>query len=585
MIRSLVIRDLALIESAQIDFSSGFSVWTGETGAGKSLLLSAIGLILGARADAAQVRSGTAEAIVSGIFDLDRPDIRELVESHFDLPLADEDLILTRRIKANSGRSSASVNGLPVSVRTLQKLGRLLVDYVGQHETRSLAESETQTRILDTFGNVGPTLEAYQNARQTYESARLKRTQEIQTINAIRREKQLLEFEIAELEQLAPLVGEPAELMQEARSLARADEIQRLTADAFQKIYGRDDAMHDNLSKIVKRLQPIGALSIDLKSVVESLQLANTQLAESGRLLQSIYEQTEANPKRIDWIENRLSEYRRLATRFAVRECDLENQFHEHQARLSELQQTELAVLDYSCLESLWHECSVKASQVMQQRESAIGKLNSELPAVLSRLGLDSAKFDVRVTGHSWHSDISELPPCPVEPAPVQMLFQPNSGEEPRPIEQIASGGELSRMLLAFLVCLSDSDRMPTVIFDEIDTGVGGRMGSAIGEVLLALSKSHQVLCITHLPQIAAFADHHFLVCKTQKNRRTNSSITPLTTRKERVAELAAMLRGSRADNSTLREAASMLDHGQMGQVVNRTRSRQRNSAAVKTKV
>lgn len=564
MLRSVIIRDLAIIESAQFDLQSGLSVWSGETGAGKTLLVSAIGLIMGARADVTQVRTGRPEALVTGVFDLSRPDIREAAESLLEQPIVDDDLIITRRVNAESGRSSASVNGLPVSVRTLQKLGRVLVDYVGQHETRSLTETETQTRILDAFGNLDASVSQFNNARNAYEHARTERLRAIQELNSLRRERELLEFEISELEKLEPSAEEPARLMQEARTLARAEEIRRLCGDGFQRLYGREDAIQDQLAKIVKKLQPIASLSADVSQAVDGILSANSQIAESAYLLQGVVEQVEANPKRLEWIEDRLADYRRLASRFSVDENALELLLNSRRERLEHLRRTQETIADYAELQSLWADCIKRAAVVHKKRQSACQKMSVSLPKILKKLGLGTSRLCVEVAAQNWPESVEELPCSATDPAPVTMLFQPNEGEVAQPLEMIASGGELSRLLLAILVCLSDSDRIPTVIFDEIDTGVGGRLGADIGEVLRELSVNHQVICITHLPQLAAFADHHFLVHKSRTNKRTQTSIRKLADRNERVSELAAMLRGAKADEKTMIEARSMLEHSQI---------------------
>ena len=562
MLRCLYIRDLALIEDAQLSMEKGFVVWSGETGAGKSLLLSAIGLVLGAKADAACVRAGALESIVTCTFDLSRPDVREQVERVLGGPVPDDDLILTRRVSADRGRSSATANGMPVSVKSLKEMGRILVDYVGQHQTRSLTEARTQMSLLDQSGGLEPILARFIKARNDYESVRQKRRQDLADLARHGRERELLKFELVELDRLEPDSQEPARLKNEARRLAHADEIRKTTAEAYTKLYSQDSSAHDQLARMARKLGSIAGLSTDLTEACELVEHLVEQLAEAAGMLNRITDKVESDPDRLDRIEERLAEYRRLAGRLGTDESGLTIVQESHRLRLADLEEKEGRVLDEKQVQGLWSECFKAAGVLYDCRLKASTELSKRVAEPLSRLGLGSALIEIQVEPLAWPEFSADLPGISENQAMVRMLFRPNPGEPARPLDRIASGGELSRLLLAILVCLADSDRVPTVILDEIDTGVGGRLGGVIGEVMAELSRHHQVLCVTHLPQIAACADKHFLVMKSRRSGRTCTTVSELDTPELRVKELAQMMRGSNADELTLKEAAAMLGAG-----------------------
>jgi DNA repair protein RecN (Recombination protein N) len=559
MLRELHIRDLALIAEARLTMHEGFVVWSGETGAGKSLLISAIALLTGAKADAGMVRDGASEAVIRGEFDLTRPDVREAVENVLGETVEGDSLIVTRRIQAGVGRTSATVNGDPAAQKTLQALGRTLVHHVGQHQTRSLSESAVQTAMIDKFGGVEADLRRFLVARGRYEKLRRARAAAAAASLEEERERERLRYELEELNKLAPEADEPAALMAEARRLARADEIRRLTALAHGALVDQDGAVYEQVARIVKKLAPIANLSPPLTEAHEGLTRLLEQLDEIAGILSTEGESAEADPNRSDAIERRLAEYRRLAKRFAVQESQLPAIRDSHRARLAELERSFQERFDEQELREAWDEAHQAAAAVQSKRADAASRLAAEINARLKRLGMESAEILMSACVPSWPTFMAELPVCPENPAPMSVLFRPNPGEPPRPMDRIASGGELSRLLLATLACLADSDRIPTVILDEIDSGVGGRLGAEIGAAIAELARHHQVFCITHLPQIAAQAQQHYLVRKRQETDRTFTVVEELSCHERRVDELAAMLRGKKADANTRIEAQAML--------------------------
>lgn len=560
MLRTVSIRNLALIESAEIDFHSGFTVWTGETGSGKSLLLSAISLVLGSRADTTSVRTGCKEALVACRFDISRPDLREKLEHLHGAENIEEDIVLMRRISLESNRSNAYINGLPVTLKMLRETGRLLFHYVGQSESRSLCENSEQTRILDSFGKVNGLIGDYLKARAVYESMRMDRIKELSQTEGIQREIQLLEFEISELDALAPQKNEPESLRLEAIRLSKAEEIQKLCGHGAQHLYHDDNSVHDSIARVLRRIQKLPEFVPKSSETMELLEQSMQIVADAAMSLHDICEAIDSDSARLEAVESRLSEYRRFSKRFHVEETHLEEILDHHRQRLDLLIHSRTGLTDFQSLQEQWLCCQTLANQIFHQRTKAIRLITELLPKVLTKLSLPQVGIEIQISQTTWEFQHASLPSCPLDPAPVKFLFRPNPGELAQPLEKIASGGELSRLLLAFFVCLSESDRTPTIVFDEIDTGVGGRLGMAIGELLLELASHHQVICITHLPQIAAFANQHFLVHKSGKANRTYSEIQILDTEKKRIHELAAMLRGNETEDTTLKEARAILE-------------------------
>lgn len=561
MLRELRIRDLALISEAKLSLDSGFVVISGETGAGKSLLISAVDLLSGRKSDAAMVRHGAEAAEVVGIFDLTKPAIRCLVEQVPGIAPAPQTIEIRRRIPASGGKSSATLNGTPVSLKSLQALSSILIDHIGQNQTRGLSDPSTRTALLDRFGSLDEIAERYRAARSQYEAARRRKLEAESTTAAQEAEKERLRFELEELDRLSPSPGEPLALMAEAKRLSKADEIRRLTSSAYHAISESETAIHDQLARIARKLLPIASLSPDLTRAHASLSQVLNELDDIAATLFDAGEAAQADPRRSDAIEKRLAEYRRFARRFSVAEDDLPAVRIELRKRLDTLEAIGREVVDDAVLRQLWAECRNSAEELVAGRKSAATRLSAAIRARLHRLGMDSAEVMIDVQPADWPELSETWPTTPDHPAPVQYLFRPNPGEPVSPLERIASGGELSRLMLACMACLADSAGTSTVILDEIDSGVGGRLGSEIGVSIAELARHHQVICITHLPQIACQAGQHLLVRKRTVAGRTTTTVTELSSRESRVDELAAMLRGKKADANTRAEAVAMLEH------------------------
>jgi DNA repair protein RecN (Recombination protein N) len=567
VLRELSVQNLALIEDVHVDLTGGYCAWTGETGAGKSLLLTALGLVLGGKASADLVRAGKSEARAAAVFDVSDATLRAAVEAVLGGPIDDDDggsnqLILTRRVSAQ-GRGSAQVNGLPVTVATLQAVGDLLVDVHGQSEGRALASPERQRELLDAHGRLAPLVVAYRQLRDAYESLRRRRLELLQHAHDRQRERALLEFERDELGAAAPRVEEAAELTREAHRLANAGAILEAAAQGYARLYEADRSAQELLETVARSLAPLARVAPELGGAAETLQRLADETREVAYTLRDLNRRPEDDPGRSDEVEARLALYRRLAARFHCDPDDLAAKHAEVEARLAALDRDDgdLASLD-APLAAAWGELKSAAGALSAARRKTGKAFAKAIQGRLRPLGLDAARVGVVVETTPTADEPTALPPGTEGADRVEIVFSANTGEDPKPLRKVASGGELSRLTLAIKAVLAAADRVPTLIFDEIDTGVGGRLGAVLGKTLAELGRHHQVVCVTHLPQMASYAAQQWVIRKHVEQGRTRTTVSPLDDR-GRVAELAAMLRGDSAAEGTRKEARAMLHEAQ----------------------
>ena len=562
MLRELSVQNLATIEDARVELSGGLCVWTGETGAGKSLLLTALELVTGGRASADLVRDGKAEARAAAVFDLSDRALRADVEAILGGPLDDGELVLTRRIGA-VGRGSSQANGLPVAVATLRKLGDRLIDVHGQDEGRTLLDPDRQRALIDEFAGLGSSLGWYQKARDAYDALLRRRRALSQDAERRRAEHALLAFERDELVAADPRPGESTELAREAHRLANAEELRHACADGYAVLYEADGSAQEVLDRVARRLAPLGESAPELAAMSAELGRIAEEVRELARGLRASGKEWDDDPARLEEVEARLATYRRLATRFRCGPDDLAERLETAVARLQTLEfdEADLAGLDAPLVEA-WDALRTAAAALTAGRIKAGKAFAKAVGPRLKALGLGSARMAVEV-------EERDLPEGPGDAAPpaggadrVEMVFAANPGEPARPLRKVASGGERSRVTLAIKAVLAEVETVPSLVFDEVDAAVGGRLGSVLGRMLADLGSHRQVLCITHLPQVASYADHQWVIRKETARGRTRTTIRPLSD-PERVVELAAMLRGDSAVESTRLEASAMLAEAQ----------------------
>jgi DNA repair protein RecN (Recombination protein N) len=558
VLRELSVQNLALIEDVQVVLEPGYCAWTGETGAGKSLLLTALGLVLGGKASPDLIRTGKTEARAAAVFEIADRVLRGEIETIVGGTLDDEPLIITRRV-TSQGRGSASVNGLPVTVATLQKLGERLVDIHSQLEGRALLDPERQCDLLDAYGRLEKPLSAYREARQAHDSLRRKRMALLDSALSRQRERALLEFERDDLAAADPRLGEYDELSREARRIGHAEQIRAAASAGYALLYEADRSAQDVLSGVARALEPLATAAPELGAAAATLERLADEAREVAFSLRDLAGSCDDDSARLEEIETRLSLYRRLAVRFHCEPDELAQRQSATLERIAQLvhDDADLAALDEP-LAASWSALKVAAARLTAARRKVAERFARAISRRLKPLGLGGARLTVAVEARPLVDDPTAAPPPEAGADRVEMLFSANQGEEPRPLRKIVSGGELSRLTLAVEAELATVDKVPTLIFDEIDAGVGGRLGSALGKTLAELAEHHQVICVTHLPQMASFARRQWVIRKHVARGRSHTTIRLLEP-DERVDELAAMLRGESAAEGTRKEASAML--------------------------
>ena len=557
MIQALHIRNLAVIEDLQFEFSPGLNVLTGETGAGKSIILSALGLVLGERASAEMVRTGATKAFVEAQINLEDGDseLRRFLEDEDLIETDETEIILSRQVTA-SGRSRCQANGRLVPVSILKRIGNMLVDIHGQHEHQSLLRPELHLNLVDGYGGLTPQCGLI---RQCYQELQVMRT-DLHKIEQERkerlREKELLEFQVGELDEANLQEGEDESLEIENQRLSNAQKLSTTAASLHSRLRN-DNGILDTLKSLRSELLSLCGLDKSLEPIHARLEGTFYELEDIADQLRTYRDQVEYNPQRMEEVESRLDSLYRLKRKYGetIRQI-LDYQDEAAQTlrelsvsskRIAELKQTIQEKLDYT---------RDRAMELSQQRQGCAAELQACIERELHQLAMERTVFRVEVAPRVSEGDgRTVLGATGIDQ--IEFLISPNVGEELRPLTRIASGGETSRVMLALKTVLAQIDEVPTLLFDEIDTGIGGRTAVTVGEKLRRLAETRQVLCITHLAQIASLADTHFLVSKHVQDERTVVHIAQLS-EEERPQEIARMLAGE-ATEATLANARELL--------------------------
>jgi DNA repair protein RecN (Recombination protein N) len=558
MLRELSVQNMALIEDVRVELQPGFCAWTGETGAGKTLLLTALGLLLGERGSAELIRAGAEELRVVGRFELAKSGLRQTAEEILQGPLDDDQLILMRRLSA-SGRSAAYCNDLPVTLAALRQLGSALVDIHGQRESQSLLQPAFQLRALDAYGDLEPLRGDYRAAAGKVRELR-RRLGGVETDRQQRlRELALLRFERDELDQAGLRIGETSALAREREKLAHAQAIQEFASRASARLYDDDGSLFEVLGKLQREAEHWGPLDPTLAEIANRLLAAAADVQDLASVLRPFADRGHAEPGRRDELETRLQLLRRLETKYGRGNDELIAYRQALDAQESALagQEEDRASLERE-LHSAWIALRAAGAELSKQRQKVARRFASEVQKELAELGMPDARLDAELATTAVGDDAAaaEAPAEGFEQ--MELMLAANRGEPARPLRKVASGGELSRAMLALKTVLAGHDQVGTLIFDEIDANVGGRLGDVLGSKLAALGKTHQVICVTHLPQVASYARHQWTIRKQRRGKRTTTTVGYLE-EAERLEELASMLRGAARGETTRQEAAAML--------------------------
>ena len=560
MLRELAVSNLALIEDVRVELHPGFCAWTGETGAGKSLLLGALGLLLGERGSAELIRTGADELRVTGRFELTRPEQREAAAEMLQTPVEEDDLILTRRL-SRSGRSSALVNDVPVAVATLKRLGEMLVDVHGQRESYSLLQPAYQLELLDAFGKLTDLRAKYVVKAERVRELR-REFKELSDARQTRlRELSLVRFEREDLENANLQPGELTSLAKERDTLVHAQSLALFSSSVAARLADEDGAVSEILGKLIKESHKWANFDAKLAEVSQRLDALRPEIDDLADTCRDLAERFEADPERLEEVEKRIAFLKKLQTRYSKSVDELIAYRDTLDVKESSLQKQEddLGGIE-TVLRAAYGEMKDAAQALSKARAKVAKKLAADAQKHLADLGMPKAKLDAVIEVISLPTDpmAGEIPAFGIDQ--LELMLTANPGEPARPLRKVASGGELSRTMLALKTVLAAHDPVRTlVVFDEIDANVGGRLGDVLGQKLAALGRSHQVLCVTHLPQVASYAAYQWTIRKSTSARRTATTIAALTSEEARVEELAMMLRGESRSETTRKEAAEML--------------------------
>jgi DNA repair protein RecN (Recombination protein N) len=556
MLRELTIKNVAVIDELTIPFVPGLNVLTGETGAGKSILIDALQLVLGARGSEELLRSGAEEAVVEAAFEAGPGSrARELLESEGISPEPGEFLILRRHL-FRDGKSKAYATGRLTSAATLRALGECLVDIHGQHQGQPLLDPRRHRELLDAYAGVTEDARAYRQAYGHCQGLRREREALLLAERDRVQRQDLLEFQQREIEAARLEAGEEEALLAERTILSNYERLFSAVASAYGGLEESDEAVLPRLGATTARLREAAAIDPRLQDALEALETGALHLREAARGLRDYRGRIEFDPRRLDAIETRLHEIGKLKRKYGttVEEVlehlarvrrDLET-LGRSEARLGELE---------GALAEAQRDLEARAERLSVARRRAARKLQEAILAELAELGMAKATFEVRVTRAGPGEDT--FGPYGVDD--VEFMISPNPGEPLKPLHKIASGGELSRVMLAIRAILAAADETPTLIFDEVDAGIGGSTAETVGRKLVAASRHHQVLCVTHLPQIACFGDHHLVVTKRLLRDRTQTTVQVLGDA-ERAHEIARMLGGPGRSPTPLQHASEFLE-------------------------
>ncbi len=566
MLRELHISNLAVIADAAVEFDAGLNCFTGQTGAGKSLVLGALELLLALRSGQNMLRAGAAEARITGVFMIQNPVMRRRLADVTDLPLTDEpEMILVRRIH-ESGRTTASLNGHPLTGSMLKNIGETLVDIHGQHDAQYLLKSGNQLALLDDAGHLGQIAAEF---RELYQQRKelISQAHELAASQTLRRQQlELYEFQMREIQDAAPQPGELEELEARHRLLSNIEKIKRLAGSAYEALYEDDAAIIGRLKTVTAVLLEAAELNPEFIAGAGQVKDSTIALDDAAFTLRRTLDRLELDPEELANVTDRLNTLNRLISKYCGHGGGLDQLLqyqHTTAGQLAELKSADQNSANCDAkIMALEKQLAALGEQLSKGRRKAAEAVIPGVHAQLADLGMKDAQFHIEfqpvqlLSGTEGNSEDPYSSPQGLEL--VEFMLAPNPGQPARPLRKIASGGELSRVMLAVKSILAASDRVSVLVFDEIDANVGGRMGTIIGEKLRDIAGRHQVLCITHLPQIAAYADRHISIRKVVRDGESYTSVSALTGQAQ-IEELAEMITGKNITPTSLAQAAELL--------------------------
>ena len=550
MLTDLTIKNFAIIDDLHISFLPGFTILSGETGAGKSIIIGALNLILGGRGFVEQIRTGENEAIVEALFDISKD--KTFTERLETKSLAtDDNTLLVKRIISREGKNKILINGSLATLSMLTEIMEPLLNISGQHEHQELLRPQNHTDILDGFGGLLALREQYHETFRLREQIK----QELDHLKAEKtresERKELFSFEHREIEDAHLTPGEEEKLRKEKTILQNAEELMRTSHDVYESLYGSDEAVISHLNRNVRNLREIAIIDPQLTPFSQALDSVIIQLEDIAASLRDYSKKIHFDPQVFEEIDNRLETIHRLKRKYGETIEEILHYQKKIEAEMEKISYRDdrLQVLegDY---EKVSKEALAKAQGLSRKRKEVALALSNKLEEELATLGMKNTRFFVEIT-QSQFLDEKGMDQ-------IEFLISPNPGEELRPLARIASGGELSRLLLAFKHIFAQEEKVSTLIFDEVDSGIGGATAEVVGKKLYTISRYYQTICITHLPQIACFGDNQYSITKQIEEERTKTRVKKLKA-DDRVEEIARMLGGTEITTRTRILAREMI--------------------------
>ncbi len=550
MLTTLRVKNLALVEDVRLEFEPGLNVITGETGAGKSILIGALNLLLGDRADKKYIRAGADACGAEALFKLAQPKaLNQLLEELGVAPCEDGQLIVRRIVKASGGGQNL-INDSPVTLQALRQVGEQLVDMHGPYDHQSLFSPAFQLEVLDGYGHLEPSRSDYRKLFDELAALEAERAELQGGDQEVAGQIELLAFRVKEIEEVAPVEGEDEAVAREHMTVSHAQRILELGDGVRKALQEGEGSAFDALAAAQRQLEELARLLPEAEEWKKEARTLAVQLQGLNEAMASTLDRVEADPARLQWLEQRLAAYQKVKRKYGATLAEVLAAWADYKERLRKLQTRGERLAELEGRITTVRGALMKKGRVLgRQRQEAAGQLAQAVTAELRGLGFPHAAFAV---------DLREGEPQASGLDVISFGFAPNVGEPMRPLRDIASSGEISRVMLATKAVLAGHDRIPVLVFDEVDANLGGEMGNAVGRKLAQLGRSHQVLCITHLPQVAVHGGSHFAVAKRVQGQRTFTEVERLEGG-ERVEEIARMLGGRDLTPVTLQHARAML--------------------------
>lgn len=561
MLKSIFIKDYALIEKIDIKFFGGLNIITGETGAGKSILIDAMGLILGDRAATDVVRKGAEKSIVEAIFSVEGNKKLKILFEENDLDFSDE-LIIRREISLK-GSNRCFVNDSPVSLSAIKEIGNLLVDLHGQHEHQSLLRTETHIEFVDQFAGLENELAGYKSKfkelnKFTAELERLQREEK-----SIKEKEAFYEFQLKEIEAVSPHENEDEEISSQLKILENSERLLELTNSIYENLYEGENAINDAVSKVVQQIGELQKIDKTFDETAEEANQALALLTDIASFVRDYKNRIDLDPENLEQLRIRLAAINLLKKKFggSLSAVMAHRENIDKEISLSKNFDEEISSLNKK-INEVKKDCGGLASSLSQKRKNTALIIEKQVVEALSSLGISKAKFNINfellTDGTSLLIGDKEFSASQNGIDEIEFFISTNVGENIKPLTKVASGGEISRVMLALKTILAKSDKLPLLIFDEIDTGISGRVAQMVGAALKELAAYHQIIAITHLPQIAGMANHHFAVEKISSNGRVTSGVKYLS-QEERIKEVAKLMSGELITEASLTGAKELM--------------------------